>query len=172
MTFVGKRLRAPCVGRMIGAERTGEDDMVTETNPPVPVWYWIVAVLALLWAAAGCFAYVSQVTISPEDFAQLPEAQQQIWAMMPGWVTGAYAVAVWVSLAGGLALLLRRRLARTAYLVSLAAVLIQFGWVFLASPILNLYPLAEAVTFPLIIIVLGIFLLWFSHMAAKRGWLR
>ena len=146
--------------------------MATEANPPVPVWYWIVAILALLWGAAGCFAYVSQVTISPEDFARLPEAQQQIWASMPGWVTGAYAVAVWISLAGALALLLRRRLARTAYIVSLIAVLIQFGWVFLATPILGLYPLAEAVTFPLVIIVLGIALVWFSDMSARRGWLR
>ncbi|MBX3562893.1 MAG: hypothetical protein KF780_13895 [Sphingomonas sp.] len=146
--------------------------MATEANPPVPVWYWIVAVLALMWAAAGCFAYVSQVTISPEDFARLPAAQQQIWAAMPGWATGAYAVAVWISLAGAGALLLRRRLARTAYLVSLVAVLIQFGWVFLASPILSLYPLVEAAAFPLFIVVLGVFLLWFSHMAAGRGWLR
>ncbi len=146
--------------------------MASNPNARVPGWYWIVAVLALLWAAAGCFAYVSQVTISPEDFAQLPEAQRQIWESMPGWVTGAYALAVWISLAGAVALLLRRRLARTAYLASLIAVLIQFGWVFLASPILSVYPLAEAVTFPLVIIVLGIVLLWFSNMAAARGWLR
>ena len=91
---------------------------------------------------------------------------------MPGWVTGAYAVAVWISLAGAVALLLRRRLARTAYIVSLIAVLVQFGWVFLATPILGLYPLAEAVTFPLVIVVLGIALVWFSNMAARRGWLR
>lgn len=146
--------------------------MARNPNPSVPVWYWVVSVLALLWGAAGCFAYVSQVTISPEDFARLPEAQRQIWASMPGWVTGAYAVAVWISLAGALALLLRRRLARTAYIVSLIAVLVQFGWVFLATPILGLYPLAEAVTFPLVIVVLGIALVWFSNMAARRGWLR
>lgn len=146
--------------------------MARNPNPPVPVWYWVVSVLALLWGAAGCFAYVSQVTISPEDFARLPEAQRQIWASMPGWVTGAYAVAVWISLAGAVALLLRRRLARTAYIVSLIAVLVQFGWVFLATPILGLYPLAEAVTFPLVIVVLGIALVWFSNMAARRGWLR
>lgn len=146
--------------------------MATDLRAPVPVWYWIVAVLALLWAAAGCFAYVSQVTIGPEDFARLPEAQQQIWTAMPGWATGAYAVAVWISLAGAVALLLRRRLARTAYLVSLVAVLVQFGWVFLASPILSLYPLAEAAAFPAVIVVLGVFLLWFANMAAGRGWLR
>ncbi len=146
--------------------------MASYPNARAPGWYWIVAVLALLWGAAGCFAYVSQVTISPEDFARLPAPQQQIWSTMPGWATGAYAVAVWISLAGAVALLLRRRLARTAYLVSLIAVLIQFGWVFLASPILSLYPIGEAVTFPLVIVVLGVFLLWFANMAARRGWLR
>ena len=39
--------------------------METETKavapkPATPTWYWIVAVLALLWEAAGCYAYLSQ----------------------------------------------------------------------------------------------------------------
>lgn len=140
------------------------------TKPPT--WYWIVAAVALLWALAGCAAYVTQVGMSPADLAELPVAQQEIWAMMPAWVTSAYALAVWIGLAGAVALLLRRRIARSLYVVSLFAVIVQFGWTFLATPILTTVGAAASVPFPLFIVVAGVALVWFSGFAIARGWLR
>ena len=137
----------------------------------VPGWYWIVAILLLLWALAGCAAYVMQVTMSAADIAKLPKAQADIWRMMPGWATAAYAIAVWVGLAGAAALVMRRRWARTAYLVSLIAVVVQFGWVFLASPILSTVGPSSA-GFPAFIVVITLFALWFSGYAIRKGWLR
>ena len=144
--------------------------MATVATTKVPGWYWAVAVLALLWAAAGCFAYVSQVSMDAADMAALPAAQREIWQMMPAWATAAYAVAVWSGLAGAIGLLLRRRWARPAYIVSLAAVLVQFGWTFVASPILSTVGPSSA-AFPLFIVVAGIVLIWFAGTAARRGWL-
>jgi len=136
-----------------------------------PMWFWIVAVLALLWEAMGCFAYVTQMTMSEEARAALPPLQQRIWAAMPGWATAAYAVAVWTGLAGALLLLLRRKWAQWAFLVSLAGVLAQFGWFFLGNDLTRQMPLAESAPFPAVIIVLAAALWWFSGWSGKRGWL-
>lgn len=138
--------------------------------PTVPKWYWLASVLALLWALAGCFAYWSQVNMTAEQHAALPPEQAAIWAMMPKWVTGAYAVAVWGALLGTLGLLLRKAWARLALLVSLAGVIVQFGWTFLATPLLASQG-AGAAAFPLFILIAGMAMLALARHAAARGWL-
>jgi hypothetical protein len=141
------------------------------TRGSVPIWYWLAAILAFLWEAGGCYAYLTQVSMKAADMGALPAAQRDLWLAMPAWVWSAYAVAVWVGLTGALALLLRQRWARSAFIVSLAAALIQFGWVFLATPILRTMGSSTAI-FPACIIVISAALVWFAGYAAKRGWLR
>jgi hypothetical protein len=139
------------------------------TKPPT--WFYITAAIMVLWECIGCFAYLSQVTMSAADMARLPAAQQEIWKMMPAWVTGAYALAVWVGLAGGIALLLRFKISRTLFIVSLIAVVVQFGWTFLATPILTTVG-GSAAIFPAFIIAVGAMAVWFAGKAAGNGWLR
>lgn len=137
----------------------------------VPGWYWAVAAVALLWEAMGCYAYVTQVSMDPAALARLPAEQREIWAAMPGWAIGAYAVAVWAGLLGAIGLLLRRSWAKLAFAASLIAVIVQFGWSFLATPILRSMG-ASAALFPAFILIVTALLLWFSGHSAKRGWLR
>jgi hypothetical protein len=142
----------------------------TAPSTDMPKLYWVAAVVALLWALAGCFAYVTQVGMSAEELARLPQAQQDIWNATPAWITGAYAVAVWSGFAGAIALLLRRRWARPLYLVSLVAVAVQFGWTFAATNILaTMGP--SAAGFPAFIFAAGVLQWWFARVAAKAGWL-
>jgi hypothetical protein len=137
----------------------------------VPGWYWPVALAALLWNGFGCFMYLSQVGMDSAQLAKLPAVQQEVWRAMPGWAVGAYAVAVWAGLLGGVGLLLRRRWARLAFAASLLGVIAQFGWTFLGTPILErMGPSAAA--FPAFIFLVVALLLRFSGLAAKRGWLR
>lgn len=144
--------------------------IVRETiNPPRS--FWIVAVLALLWSCAGCFAYVTQTSMGDAELSKLPKAQRDIWAMMPGWVTGAYAIAVWSGLVASIALLLRRAWARPLYIISLIAVIVQFGWTFLATPIMTTVG-PSAIPFPAFIITAAAALSWFSGHATLKGWLR
>jgi len=139
------------------------------TKPPA--WYWIVAAVALLWSLMGCFACYSQLTMSAADFAKLPAAQQETWRVMPAWVKGDYAVAVLASLIGSVGLLVRRRWARLFFAVSLIAVVLQFGWVFLVSPVLTLVG-PSAVAFPVVIFALTALFLWFAGMAVRHAWVR
>jgi hypothetical protein len=142
--------------------------MDEQAQSTVPAWFWIAAVLALLWEAIGCLMYVMQVTTDP---ASLPIDQQAMWNATPPWMVGAYAIAVWVGLIGAILLLMRRKLAVPLLLVSLVAVVVQFGGVLLVPALREVTP-DSAYTFPIIIFVVcyGIFML--SRHARKHGWLR
>ncbi|MDO9487603.1 MAG: hypothetical protein Q7J32_04445 [Sphingomonadaceae bacterium] len=144
--------------------------MANGVRTTVPTWYWVVAGLALLWSLAGCYAYVSQMTISPAEFARLPQAQQDIWNAQPSWVSGAYALAVWTGLGGAAGLLFRKAWARPFYILSLLSVIVQFGWVFTSTEIMTTVGPSSAI-FPACIAALALFLVWFSGLAIKRGWL-
>ena len=50
--------------------------MIENNSPPVPAWFRIVGVLALIWNLMGVSAYLMQVNMSEEDMAALPEAQR------------------------------------------------------------------------------------------------
>ncbi len=143
----------------------------TFNSDRVPGWYWAVALAALLWNGFGCFMYLTQVGMDAAEMAKLPAVQQEVWRAMPGWAVGAYAVAVWAGLLGAVGLLLRRRWARLAFAASLLGVIVQFGWTFLGTPILERMG-ASAAAFPAFILLVIALLLWFSGVAAKRGWLR
>lgn len=137
----------------------------------VPVWFWIVAVVAVLWQAIGCYFYLVQVRMGPAELAALPEAQANAFAAMASWQWAVFAIAVWSGLAGAVALLLRRRIAASLLLVSLIAAAIQYGFVFVATPILETMPAGEALALPLTVIVVGALLVWFASHARRRGWL-
>ena len=140
------------------------------TDGKLPTWFWVVAGLAVLWNLMGVAAYYSDVTMTPEALAELPQAQQELRAATPGWVTGFYAIAVFGGLAAAIVLCLKRKLAIPLFAVSLVAVVIQMGYIFFgmgAAEILG----ASAMAFPAIIILLGGFQLWFSTHARNRDWI-
>ena len=139
-------------------------------DQPLPTWFWVVAVLAVLWNLMGAFAYYSDVTMSPEALAELPQAQQDLRAAMSSWVTGLYAIAVFGGLAAAIALCLKYKLAIPLFAVSLAAVVIQMLYVSFGLNAIGLMG-TSSLLFPAVIILLGALQLWFSMHAKGRGWI-
>lgn len=140
-----------------------------ETKPPT--WYWVVAILALLWEAMGVASYLYHVSLTAADIDALPGGQAALMRMTPAWVNGAFAVATWGGLLGALGLLLRRRWARALLIVSLIAIVVQFGWVFAVAKAHVLIG-SSSIIFPAVIFLIGIVLVWFAGVATRRGWLR
>lgn len=137
----------------------------------LPVWFWVVAGVAVVWNLVGVGAYLAQVMMSEEALAALPEAQRQLVASTPAWVIGAFAVSVFAGLAGSLALALRRGLATPIFALSLVAVLAQALYVFALSNTLAVMG-ASGAAMPATVTVVAVVLLWFSFMAKGKGWLR
>ena len=139
-----------------------------DTAKSAPRWFGIAAISVLLWELLGCAMYLMQVSIDP---ATLPLDQRAMWDATPAWMIAAYAVAVWVGLAGAILLLMRRRLSEWLLLASFAAVLIQFSGLLLVPGLRDRTP-ADAWLLPIIIIAVSYSVWRFARRARQRGWLR
>lgn len=142
----------------------------TSTTPPT--WFKIVAGLALVWMVIGLFALAMDFMMDDAALAQMSEGQRQLYAARPEWVFWVYAIAIFSGLAGAIGLLMRKAWAKQCFIVSLIAIVIQFGYTFLAMNAIQLIGAAAAIPFPLVIFSIGVFLLWVSIQAEKSGWLQ
>jgi hypothetical protein len=140
------------------------------TKPPV--WYWVVSGLALLWMLFGVVALVADFMTDEAALAQMSEAQQQLYAARPQWLFVVYAIAIFSGLAGAIGLLMGKAWAIPAFAISLAAVVIQFGYTFLVMDAIHVLGAAAALSFPIVIFVIGVALLWFAMRSQKAGWIR
>ena len=145
--------------------------MTNDGKVKVPVWYWIVSVVALLWNLMGAMAYLSQAYMSDEVKAALPAERVELMENMPAWATAAFAFAVWGGVLGCLGLLLRKKWAKPVLVVSLIGILIQMGYSFFMTNAVEVYGTVEGVVMPIIVIVIGIGLVLFSKSALNKGWL-
>ena len=145
--------------------------MTNDGKVKVPVWYWIVSVVALLWNLMGAMAYLSQAYMSDEVKAALPAERVELMENMPAWATAAFAFAVWGGVLGCLGLLLRKKWAKPVLVVSLIGILIQMGYSFFMTNAVEVYGTVEGVVMPIIVIVIGIGLVLFSKSALNKGWI-
>lgn len=135
-----------------------------------PTWFKVVAILALLWNLLGCVAFFSDLRLSPEDLARLPEAQQALYAARPAWAVAATAVAVLGGVLGSIGLLLRRKWALPVFVLSLLGILVQdFGLFVLAKGASLAGPVA--VVMQGIVLAVGIGLVLLSRKGIARRWL-
>lgn len=144
-------------------------ETLSPTKPPVS--YWVVSVLALLWMLFGVFAWFNDLRMDEAALAQFSEVQQQLFRERPQWIFILYAVAIFSGLLGALGLLLRKRWAIAVFWLSLVAVVVQFGYILFGMDAIGRLGVAQAVPFPLLILAIGVFLLWFAARAKRRGWL-
>ncbi len=96
-----------------------------------PTWYWIVSSLALVWMLFGVMAWTADFMMTDEMAAQMSDAQRQLHEARPQWIFVVYGIAIFSGLLGAIALLLRKGWAVVAFAISLAAVVVQFGYTFI-----------------------------------------
>jgi hypothetical protein len=147
-----------------------DENATAESGGNLPAWYWVAAIGALLFECLGCFFYLAEVRLTPEQIAMLPLDQAAMLSARPGWYYAAFGVAVWVGLVGTIGLLLRRSWSVPMLLGSLIAVIVQFSAIFIV-PEMRVVT-SDALLGPIVVIVVcyGIFML--ARLAKRRGWLR
>ena len=132
-------------------------------------FYWIAGV-ALIWNLLGVGAYLSQVTMSPDALNALPEAERALYENVPAWATAAFAIAVFGGAVGCLLLLLKKALATPVLIASLLGVVVQMYHAFFVANSIEVYG-PGGMIMPIMVIVIAIFLVWYSMSAKKRGWI-
>ncbi|NJD30629.1 MAG: hypothetical protein FIB04_01930 [Gammaproteobacteria bacterium] len=135
-----------------------------------PKWYLPVTILALAWNLIGCFAYLKDVMLTPEDVARMDAATRALYEARPAWSVAATAIAVWAGAAGSLGLILRRRWAMPLLLASLAGVIVQDVSLFLLGAATAQIPSAAFILQGLVLLIaIGLVLL--ARRASASGWL-
>ena len=125
--------------------------------------FWAISAVGLVFNLMGCANFISQ--LSPEMVASMPAPIRVIIETRPAWATGAFAIAVFGGALGGILLLLRKSSASYMFVASLlGAVGAQFPFFGVDG-----FPV-EAMVGWLSQLVVGVFLIWYSKWAERRGW--
>ena len=138
------------------------------TPRPVAGWFIIAAVGSRLFMGLGCISYLMHVLANP---ATMPLDQRAAYEAEPAWVTGAYAVAVWVGLMGAILLVMRRRAAEWLLLSSLIAVLAGLAGLVLVTGLRENMS-ANDLLVAIVVTALTWTVYWFARHSRQRGWLR
>lgn len=142
---------------------------MNNSSQTVPITFWVIAVIALLWNLIGGATFVSNMMITPESLALLPAEQQAMYAENPVWIKIIYGIATLGGIIASIGLLLRKAWSEKLFLVSLIAVLIQMGK--------SIFSLSDSgldmqqMTLPIMVILIALFLWYYSKKAIARGWI-
>ena len=144
--------------------------MASDFEAKPPVWFWVLVALFILWGLAGCGSLYAHIAYGPKLDPAATEWDYAYFAALPGWFVWDYALAVGGGLSGAIALALRSKLARPLFIASLIGVVVQFGYVFLATDLIA-HKGFWVVYFPAFILAMALVQIWFAGMAAERGWI-
>jgi hypothetical protein len=144
-------------------------NMTNENNKPATM-FWVVGVVALVWNCLGVMAYLGTVMMSPEDLQAMPEAERALAESTPAWATAAFAIAVWGGALGSLLLLLKKKLATTVFMASFAGIVVQMFHAFIMANSIEVYG-PGGMVMPIMVLIVGAFLIWYARAAAAKGWL-
>lgn len=137
----------------------------------IPGWFWLLAVMALIWNLLGVMAYLEQAMAGQELLEAIPEEQRLMLENRPMWATAAFAIAVWGGAFGSILLLLRKSLAENIFIISLIGILVQMSYnLFVADQTMDYGLIAISTT--IIIPLFGLLLIWVSRKMKANGWAR
>ena len=147
--------------------------MTTDTmdsGRATPWWFWVVAVLSLLWNAIGGADYTMSHVQGEAYMRQMGmgEAQIAYLAAYPSWMHAVWAIGVWGSVAGSVLFLLRSRWAFHAFVLSTlgaAGALVYTAMVGDGAKVMGL-------VMPCVIVAICVVFVWFAWAMTKRRVLR
>ena len=144
--------------------------MSEKVQDAIPRSFWIISGVALAWNLTGVAAYIAQVTMTEDALMALPEAERMLFENMPAWATGAFAVAVFGGALGSLLLLLRKSWAVPVFIASLAGIVVQLYHSFFIARSIEVYG-PGGLIMPAMVLVIGVFLVWYSRSATAKAWI-
>lgn len=145
--------------------------MNDSTSTKTPWHLWVIGIIGLLWNAMGAFDFIMTMTKNEDYMAAFTEPQLEFFYSFPGWVVGAWAIAVFGAVFGSLALLARSKFATPIFGLSLLAMVATTIHNFGMS---NGYEIMGIVgtIFTVVIFLIAAFLVWYSFTLSRKGVLR
>lgn len=137
-----------------------------------PIWYWVLAVIFVLWNLMGVANYLMSVTATPESLSAqgMDPVQIEFMLNIPPLYAAVFALAVWTGLAASILFILRMRLAVPAFLLSLLFVLLSFAFDFMGGTFDVLG--TPYLVIMIFVVVAAVFEYFSSRTIRGRGFLR
>ncbi len=140
----------------------------SESNKP-PIWFWAIAIAALLWNLFGLFNFYISTFDQASLLETLNQEQRKLFEAMPTWAIVCFGVATVGGTLASLGLLIRRKWAKSLFVISLIAMIAQFiNWLFIQKAP-EVFP--DSYTMPVVVVIVGILLIFFSNKAVQESWL-
>ena len=135
-----------------------------------PTSFWIIAVMALMWNFMGLMAFFGQTFMSEETLATYPKDQQALYLAVPTWLSIVYAIATVTGTLGCIGLIMRKSWAKILFFVSLIAVLVQMSYNLFMTEAAEVFGM-EATIMSVALILISVFLYFYSKHADNKGWI-
>lgn len=143
----------------------------SSTSAVPPKAFMVASIIITLWMVIGVLALGADLATTPEQAAQLAEAQQQLRNARPQWLMIVYGVATVGGLIGAIGLLMKKAWSVPLLAISFIAVVVQFGYITFGMDSIALLGVAAATAFPAFIVAMGGVSLWYATRAKAKGWL-
>ncbi|QMU65168.1 MAG: hypothetical protein GKR88_13280 [Flavobacteriaceae bacterium] len=129
-----------------------------------------IGIIALIWNGIGVNAYIQQAYQTDSFKATYTEEQLETIYNMPAWATAAFAIAVFGGFLGALLLLLKRKLATPIFILSFVGIIVQMIYNLFIAKAIEVYG-PGAIVMLILVVLIGVFLIWYSKKATANGWL-
>ncbi|MCH7523892.1 MAG: hypothetical protein IIC74_02495 [Bacteroidetes bacterium] len=134
---------------------------MTNTSKP-GIAFWIIGVVALIWNLMGVANYLMQAFKTQSVMDKFNAEQLAFLENSPTWMTALFAIAVFAGAIGCIALLMRKEIAASIFIVSfLAAIVHELYWMF-GTNAPEVFSVSMAYLMPTLVIVVAAFLIWYS----------
>ena len=125
--------------------------------------------IGILWNLAGIANFVFHVFFTDAMVSKMTAVQKELILSNPMWMKIVFGVATIFGLIGSIGLLMRKKWAMPALLVSLIAVVIQMGYSSFATDALEV--MGQSPAFPVMVVIFSVILWWYSKRSDSRGYL-
>lgn len=126
-----------------------------------PWWFYLVAILAVLWNSGGILDFTMTHTQNEAYLAAYTASQIDYFLSFPLWANIAWALGVFGAFLGSLLLLFKSRFAWHVYLSSIVGMVVSFAYQFLSDAPADLFT-ASTLAFTFVIWLIAFLLLWFT----------
>ncbi len=144
--------------------------MIEQLTPKVPRWFWVIAVIAMLWNIMGGMIFMTEMFAQEAAVAGMSDAQKAWVLSTPSWVYFVFGISVVTGLLGSVGLLMRASFSVILFSFSFVAVLVQMVYTMVIAGGLQVMGPSGAVM-PGIVIVLAFTWLVVSIYFNRQGWL-
>lgn len=144
---------------------------MTENQIKIPVWFWIVAIILLIWNLMGVSAFFQHILISDEALQALPDNEKELYGKYPLWTKVAFAMAVMGGLLGSLALIMKKRVAKLLFMISFIGIVVQMVHSLFIAKAMDVYG-PGALVMPIMVIVFGALAIRLSNVAIAKDWIK